>query len=116
MGATTLYHPISLHVIRGAAEYCGWKFSTIKQIAANPELFSALYEVSIEDIPAKLDTYGPEIMIRQLQHCFMDDIEVLKIWFTRSERWKAEIHCQLENKTGLIGSGGDLGALPGDQQ
>jgi len=95
MGATTLYHPISLHVIRGAAEYCGWKLSTIKQIGANPEITSALYEVTIVEFPAKLDTYGPEIMLKQLQHCFMDDIEVLKVWFTRNGTWKCEIHCQL---------------------
>jgi len=95
MGETTLYHPISLHVIRGAAEYCGWKFSKIAQIAVNPALGSALYECIIEQMPARLDTYGPSIIFKQLQHCFMDDIEVVKIWLTRGGVWKCELHAQL---------------------
>lgn len=98
MGATTLYHPISLHVIRGAAEYCGWKFAKIAQIFADPETNTALYEAIVEDWPAKLDTYGPKIMCNQLQHCFMNDIQVLKVWFTRGGIWKTELRVQLPPK------------------
>lgn len=85
MGATTLYHPISLHVIRGAAEYCGWKFGKIKQVTADKAKRLAIYHCTIERMPRAAAGWPIEIIRRQLQHCFMDDITVKKVWVTNHD-------------------------------
>jgi hypothetical protein len=83
MGKTTLYHPISLHVIRGAAEYCGWKFGKIKQLDSSPGLSKAHYEARIELMPRNLAASSLEKMQDELQKCFMDDIRVHWLHKTR---------------------------------
>lgn len=91
MGATTLYHPISLYVLRGAADYCGWKLGKIKQLSSDFKHCAATYDLEIVQMPAKLYEYGPEIVKKQLQHCFMDDIQVKSVRLSKSGIWRAEI-------------------------
>ena len=79
MGATTLYHPISLHVIRGAAEYCGWRFGRIKQIGVDKALGKARYECQIQEMPRNAINWPVKTLKNQLQHCFMDDIVVERV-------------------------------------
>lgn len=91
MGKTTLYHPISLHVIRGAAEFCGWKFKTIKQVAAEPEVSMAHYRCEIEIIPIDVDQKSHQAMHEALQGCFMQDIEVFFMRKTASGKWMVDL-------------------------
>jgi len=79
MGATTLYHPISLYVIRGAVEYCGWKFGRIKQLTANADLGTARYLCKIDTMPRNAINWPVKTYQSQLQHCFMDDIIVERV-------------------------------------
>jgi len=91
MGATTLYHPVSLHVIRGAMEYCGWKSGKIQQISSDFASTTARYKLEIADMPKKLSIYGAQIVAKQLQHCFAADITVNRVWHSRNGIWYAEI-------------------------
>jgi len=91
MGATTLYHPISLHVVRGAMAYCGWKCGKIQQITADFANTTAKYKLEIVDMPKSLSIYGAQIVAKQLQHCFAADITVNRVWNSRSGIWYAEI-------------------------
>jgi hypothetical protein len=84
MGATKGYHPVSLHVLRGAAEYYGWKLGKIKRIAELPEQQKAIYVVDIVHAPKGADDWPPKIYRRQLQHCFMDDIRVTTVRLSTS--------------------------------
>jgi hypothetical protein len=84
MGKTTLYHPVSLHVIRGAAEYCGFQFGKLKQLWGNPEKRTARYEATIQQVPALFVNQSTMVIQNELQKCFMDDIRVHWVHHTRS--------------------------------
>jgi len=75
MGKTTLYHPIPLSTLRGAAEYCGWKFGKIVQVWSDPERQEAKYRVEISVVPNVLvqDVRQYKTL---LQRCFMPNIRV----------------------------------------
>jgi len=79
MGATNGYHPISLHVIRGAAEYCGFKLGKIRRIASLPAEGKAIYNVEIDHAPQGWQGWSTKTYRHQLQHCFMDDIKVVDV-------------------------------------
>lgn len=86
MGKTTLYHPVSLLVIRGAAEYCGFKFGKIKQVRAFPDIQRASYNAEIVNFPEGWDKKPFDAMQKALQNCFMDDIQANWLRRTRSGR------------------------------
>lgn len=95
MGKTTGYHPISLNVIRGACDYCGWKLGKIKRIAEMPEQQKAVYHVEILHAPRGSDDWPPKAYRRQLQHCFTDDIIVTSVLLSTSGQNRAVITVQL---------------------
>jgi len=84
MGATKGYHPVPLLVIRGAAEYCGFKFGRIKKIAEFPEQQKVVYVCTIEKAPSGSDDWPPKVYRRAMQHCFMDDIRVTTVRLSTS--------------------------------
>lgn len=97
MGKKTLYHPVSLHVIRGAAEYCGFQFGKIKQRWAVPETQQASYDLEIARMPGDLATSGTLLRIHHdLQECFMDDIEVSWVHMTQSGKWSCRLWVKLK--------------------
>jgi len=79
MGKTTGYHPVSLHVIRGAAEYCGWKFGTITRLKSDVKIQTAEYRIAIVRGPDGCDHWPPKTFRRRLQLCFADEIEVTQV-------------------------------------
>ncbi len=92
MGKTTLYHPISLHVVRGAAEYCGFKFGKIKQIYGNQTQRKAIYSAEIERMPGDLFKMGTLLRVQHdLQECFMDDIRIEWVHVHQSGLWSCRI-------------------------
>jgi hypothetical protein len=97
MGKTTHYHPISLHVIRGAAEYCGWKFKKITWMFGREENKRAAYICQIDRMPRGAAGWTVEIIRKQLQHCFMDDITVEAVWCTADQRWLCKLVVDLSS-------------------
>jgi len=95
MGATNGYHPISLHVIRGAAEFCGFKIGKMRRVAQLPTEGKAVYSVEIEAAPRGWTNWSPAIYLRQLQHCFMDDIQVKRVEMATNRRARAVLVVQL---------------------
>jgi len=95
MGKTTLYHPVSLHVIRGAVEYCGWKFKHIKQFNAEPDRGRARYVAEIEIVPDEAKNQSPVIMQNILQDCFMDGIRVHWLRQNKAGTWFIDIQVDL---------------------
>jgi len=94
MGAVTLYHPIPLSVIRGSAEYSGWKFGRIIQLCSDEESGTAAYSCHIERMPEGLGIYPVGVILTQLQHCFSADINPIRVWFTKEQHWFCEIEVQ----------------------
>lgn len=95
MGATKRIHPVSLHVIRGAAEYCGWKFGKIKQVKYYDGLNKAEYTCEIEEMPGTAHNWPIKVIHKQLQHCFMDDISVASVWIKPGGQFMARLFVQL---------------------
>lgn len=95
MGKTTKYHPVSLHVIRGAAEYCGWKFSEIRQRSSYPDLGKARYVAVIEAMPKRVWGTPTTNMQEDLQGCFLDDIRVHWLHQVKSGKWWVDIQVNL---------------------
>lgn len=95
MGKVTLYHPISLHVIRGAAEYCGFKFSHIKQLYSEPDRQRARYNAQIVGFPSGWTNQPLPMMQNDLRRCFMDDIEVHWLRQNKSDQWCVHIQVDL---------------------
>jgi len=91
MGKKTRIHPVSLHVIRGAAEYCGFKFEKVHQLHSFPENNSARYNVTIVGWPGKWNKQPLDIMQSMLQECFMDDIRVHWLRLSRSDQWMCHL-------------------------
>lgn len=97
MGAATCYHPVSLHVIRGAAEYCGWKFGRIKQKWAFPEQRQARYDAELEILGCDPKTTPITEMSMRLQDCFMDDIRVHWLHQLPSGKWACQLQVDITN-------------------
>ncbi len=98
MGKTTLIHPIPLSVIRGAAEYCGWKFSRLVQKVCEPDLGRARYVAEIAIMPERLTAQGYQAMHDDLQSCFMDDIRIAFLHKTRRDKYLVELQIDLGNR------------------
>lgn len=95
MGKTTLWHPIPLHVIRGAVEYCGFKFEKVDQLNVFPERGSARYNVTIVEWPGTWNELPIDVMQTMLQDCFMDDIRVHWLRRNRLDQWMAHLQISL---------------------
>lgn len=91
MGATTLYHPVSLTVIRGSAEYHGFRFGRLRQLYSEPEKCQARYEVNLERVPGELAGLSLMELQNVLQDCFMDDVRVHWLHYTKM----GKLACQL---------------------
>jgi len=107
MGKTTLYHPISLNVIRGSAEYGGFKLVRIKQLGADRDRRRARYYARIEGFPGGWDHQPTSQMQHQLQECFMDDIQIQWLHQGHDDCWLCHIWIDLEKEAGTL-EGGEL--------
>jgi hypothetical protein len=79
MGKQTLYHPVPLSVLRGALEFCGWSFASLKQVQPQKERGNIQYKVARlrppKDAPC-MDAIGVQ---GALQRCFMNNITVSRV-------------------------------------
>jgi len=79
MGKTTLYHPVSLHVIRGSLDYGGFQLGRIRQIFASPETGEAVYAAEVVVCPKGFTAKTPQQQIKLLNSYFASDIRVVNI-------------------------------------
>jgi len=97
MGKTTLYHPLPLTVIRGAAEYCGFRFGRITQYYADKPNGCAIYNATITQMPGDLEQTGSLLRIHHdLQECFMDDVRIHWVHVTQGGLWNCRITVTLK--------------------
>jgi len=76
MGKIAHYHPVSLHVVRGAAEYCGFKFGVLKWLKSTPTGSSATYRFTLEKTPPALSNAPIGLIRSRLVECFNADIRI----------------------------------------
>jgi hypothetical protein len=97
MGKTTRVHPVSLHVLRGAAEYCGFHFGRLRQTKLNLEGTRAWYTAIIVEFPAGMDPDRAPVstMLGALRSCYASDVWVTALWRSRSGVWSADLDVEL---------------------
>lgn len=96
MGKITLYHPVSLHVLRGALMYGGFTVGKFIQHNSNRDLQYATYEVEIKTWPDKIAQVSPELLKVHLNNCFASDVNFLQVWVTRSGKRMARLETHIE--------------------
>lgn len=84
MGKTTLFHPVSLNVIRGAAEYGGFRLGKITQMGFDPQTGTARYRTELVHIPSSLRDASNKSLADAFQSLFAADLTVTEVWFNRS--------------------------------
>lgn len=93
MGKTTLYHPVSLNVLRGALEYGGFVAGKFRQHNSNRGLGYASYQVEIKSWPERLNQISPELLKVHLNNCFASDVDVIAVWVSPTGKRMARLHC-----------------------
>jgi hypothetical protein len=96
MGKHTLYHPVSLNVIRGAAEYHGFKFGKISQLASNYDTATARYRTYLYSFHGTLRDRGLDDIRKDLQSAFMPEVTITGIWQRKTGVIAVEFTCQLD--------------------
>lgn len=76
MGKKTLYHPVSVNVLRGALEFCGITPGRLRQLDSDRETGTATYEMRIEKMPASMARKSTRECAQAIQSCFASDVEV----------------------------------------
>ena len=100
MGKSTLYHPVSLTTLRGAAEFGGWKLGKFRQVKVDRESNHAIYEVQIIKHPASLDDYSFASWRSVLSSLYSLDVTCALIWITKAGRYMALMESNLPMKEG----------------
>ncbi len=103
MGKKTLYHPVGLYVLRGAAELMGFDLGDIRQIQFDPESQTAFYTVQLRKIPYTLRKKHPKAVKDAFNECFSTDVMVHSISYTEAGGYVVQI---ATNTGGTVDIGG----------
>lgn len=95
MGKTTLYHPVSLYTIRGAAQWGGFKLGEIRQLDADEEALTAYYAVELKDLPKDVANKRVERVREALQNCFQADVAIIAITYNSNRGYNVTIKVDL---------------------
>lgn len=96
MGRTTRFHPVSLRVIHGAAEFSGFRIGKLRQTDVNEPEGTAQYDAPIISMPKDVEQANPKTIQHRLDSAFSSDVGVLSVWITRRGTWM----CSLETLNG----------------
>jgi hypothetical protein len=82
MGKKTLYHPVSVNVIRGQLEFHGITPGRLHQTWASFEKARATYRLQLDEMPKELWGKGVDAIADYVQGCFSSDVTVHRVWIT----------------------------------
>lgn len=119
MGKTTCYHPVSLHIIRGSAEYTGFRFGKIRQLDSDFNQCWARYEAEIISIPSDLPENSMSRLQEELQLGFCEDVAIQWVHRTKTGKLVCQIDADLNRHTVTadeVIAGQDLGWLNDDPE
>lgn len=94
MGKQTLIHPVPLSVLRGALEFCGWKFKSLKQIAVFDDGRKVAYKITGLKPPSDAPRYDPLGAMLALQRCYNPPVLVDRVVMDTSPKIDAWIVVQ----------------------
>lgn len=107
MGKQTRFHPVSLNIIRGAAEFAGFKLGKLRQNAPADDSNPAKYTVQLLDFPYDCQKQELLTIKDKLNGAFSLDVVVDDVWVTRS----GKIYAGLSTST----QGGPKAELPPEE-
>jgi len=76
MGKQTRYHPLPLSVLRGALEYCGWQFKTLRWTRDNQWQSYVAYKVTKLVPPKDAPLMDVHTMKAALEKCFTSQVKI----------------------------------------
>lgn len=79
MPKRTLYHPVSIYVIRGSFEDGGFNVGRLRQVYGSKDLGKAGYIAELKSCPKSFLSLSPRVQINTINNCFASDIEVTSI-------------------------------------
>jgi hypothetical protein len=79
MGKQTLFHPVSLNIIRGAAEYGNFKLGKLRQKQMDKDGNVAFYQTSVLSLPDDCKANPNEIRGR-LNDLYSRDVLFTHVW------------------------------------
>jgi len=82
MGRQTRFHPVSLNILRGAAEYAGFKLGRIKQISPPGVSDHAKYIVPLLELPFDCQKQELLVIAARLNSAYAADVLVTNVWAT----------------------------------
>ena len=91
MGKTTLYHPVSLLVIRGAAAFGGYRLGKLRQLAVDTQHGYAIYTTPLLHVPLDIVDLSLEQIANHFQSLFASDVEVLELSHSLRKGWNVVI-------------------------
>lgn len=91
MGKQTRFHPVSLNIIRGAAEYSGFKLGKLRQYDNSEVLGYARYTVQILECPQDCQKVELLTIKQKLSSAFSWDVSVRDVWVTRGQKIYADL-------------------------
>lgn len=98
MGKQTLYHPVSLAIIRGAAEYGGFKLGKMRQTWFDKDRGEASYTTTLESIPQDCQDAPLHAIRKALSGLFASDVDVISVHQSRTGRIFAQVFCHTHVK------------------
>jgi len=88
MGKKTVYHPVSVNVLRGALEFCGIAPGRLMQISNDFEHAEAYYRFEILKLPKNLWGHPAAELAEAINGCFAADVQVEGIRITYNKAKK----------------------------
>jgi hypothetical protein len=106
MGKTTRFHPVSLHVIRGAAAYGGFGLGTLRQVQLSTDGRHAWYRAEIVNWPKGLKPERSSFttLLGAIRGCFANDIEITSLSRRPNGRYYIDIDVMLDRPFETEGS------------
>ncbi len=96
MGKQTRMHPLPLSVLRGALEYCGWTFKTLRWTHDNQFSDYVAYKVTKLNPPKDAPRMDVHAMKAALERCFTPQVVIAGV--THNTNTGIEIYLHVKKK------------------
>lgn len=93
MGHSSLYHPVSLQVLRGALKYNGFTVGKFSQVLHDQERGTASYDLPVIQWDRSLQGSTINEIHSAINASFAADVECQRVWVTPAGTYMARLKC-----------------------
>jgi len=94
MGKQTLFHPVSLYVIRGSLDRCGFTPGRVRRVRQADDQI-AHYWIKLLSVPLDCQHKSPRRIMAAVQSCFAEDITVIDFIWDSKTGYSVEIETRV---------------------